>query len=111
MRKRFIALTLGLGFSVAVNASPLVDHRGYQVCEAELKDRLPQSGLVTDRRFFFKESTDKRTYFINATVWSDLAERAAVTATCETSPNGREVMNLEMRDGEFAPGQDQVALR
>ncbi|MEM7218164.1 MAG: hypothetical protein AAF515_07345 [Pseudomonadota bacterium] len=106
-----IACALGLALGAAPATAELSSHaqlRGYNACVAELESTRPL-GLTTNRVYYTAPSEAGREYFINAGVWEN-GVRAAKRLRCETSANGRQVLDFEVAGGRYAQA-DNNALK
>lgn len=108
--KRIIATMLIAGASLTAGAQPSnpTEFRGYSTCVDAAEAQL--SGLVTSREYFINRSAEKRQYFINATAW-DAGDRARVRVACETSRNGRKLLELTVDEGRFVLDDGTVTVR
>ena len=97
--------------SATAQASTFKNDRGYKVCEQTLTKTMDLPGVTFERHYTVKQSGEKRTFFINKMVWNDAGERAPMTATCVTSQNGRDVLNLDVDMGSHAAVEDILAAR
>lgn len=109
MKKSIVGLVAGALLSSTAAASPLVDQRGYKQCEINLDQQFQGAGLAFKREYFLKRTDEARTYYINGYVW-DGEQREELQTTCVTTPNGREVLELESNIGEHIE-LERVAVR
>ncbi|MDZ7683942.1 MAG: hypothetical protein U5O39_01855 [Gammaproteobacteria bacterium] len=59
------------------------------------------NGVVPDRTYYFARKDDKLVYFLNGSLWNDGGERVSGRATCYTSANGRNLVELKAEFGRY----------
>ncbi len=100
------AAALLSGTALADYSSPS-EFRGYQACleanEGEFR------GLIPERKYLINKTSDRTTYYINATAW-DNGKRVDVAFTCDTSPNGRLVLEHNSAFTRYAAASDDIQV-
>ena len=92
-------LTAG-SLGAAAQTSSVTEMRGYSNCLAAAK--TPElKGVTTPRVYYIASNGDSKTYFVNTWAWQD-GERVARRINCETTNNGRKVLNVVSADGRYA---------
>jgi hypothetical protein len=86
-----------------------IDDRGYRVCERSLTKDFGDAGLAFERQYMVKRSESERTFFINGYVWNDAGDRAQISSTCVTTPNGRDILKLDTDQGDHFGAEDILA--
>jgi len=110
--KKSIAITAVaacLAFSAVAEArtSSEGEMRGYDQCIEEAgRDSL---GLVTSRNYLLDSAGESNFYYVNATRWED-GERHTVRLSCETSANGRHLINAGLDQGRFSQDASRVTV-
>ena len=104
----FCALPL-IAFSTVAEArtGTLADQRGFNTCHSEF--HAQSNGLVTDRHHYIDKRGENPRYFINGTRWED-GDRAAVKMSCETHPNGSQILFSEISAGRYAGQQTRITI-
>lgn len=94
--------------SAAAQLSSDAEYRGYDLCldAAEASAR----GLVTSREYFLSRTAETNQYFINGTAWES-GDRVTVRVACDTSRNGRELLDVAVDQGRFVLDDGQVDVR
>jgi hypothetical protein len=103
-----ITLFAGLSGAATAQVSTAPEYRGYNECIEVAETEA--SGLVPTREYFIARSDSMNQYFINATAWAD-GDRVDVRVACDTSRNGREVLELEVAEGRFVLDEGRVNVR
>ncbi|HSG88568.1 MAG TPA: hypothetical protein VLA56_05105 [Pseudomonadales bacterium] len=98
--------TASLGAQAQVSTES--EFRGYSTCIDAAKDEV--KGLVTSRDYFIARNSDASQFFINGTAWND-GDRVAVRVACDTSRNGRKLLDLAIDDGRFVLDNGSVTVR
>ena len=111
MNIKFLGLSLITAalLSTTAHASTFKNDRGYKACERSLEEKVSLPGVTFERLYMVKQDDAGRTFFINSTAWNDAGERQTMNSTCITSPNGREVLQLETDLGAHLAAEDIVA--
>ena len=89
-------------------SSTNTEFRGYENCVSAAEGET--RGLVTSREYFIHRTPDMNQYFINASAWND-GERVKVRVACDTSRNGRKLIDFSVADGSYVLDQGQVNVR
>ncbi len=111
MKKLIICAFLAAGFAAQANASSYIDNRGYNACEDRLQKEFHGEGATFSRTYYVERGAEARKFYINAHVWAN-DTRSPVTATCTTTPNGREVTSIEtIRGGAYTLEDGALAIR
>jgi len=111
MKKWFIFAFLAAGVTAQAQGSSVVDNRGYRACETRLTDELKGEGPTFARVYYIERANETRTYYINAHVWAN-SERSPLRATCMTTTNGREILQLTTeRGGAYTMRGGGLAIR
>ncbi|MEE4359962.1 MAG: hypothetical protein V2I63_00410 [Pseudomonadales bacterium] len=99
------ALTAGLSVSAQAQLSSPAEARGYDACLSAAE--TDYQGLVTKRDYFIAKQDASNVYYINATAWEG-SDRVPVRVFCETSPNGRKLVNYSATAGRYALSEQGV---
>ncbi len=93
------ALAAVLGASAQAKVSSQSEFAGYNACvEASEADH---NGLVLSRVYYLSSQGDTNTYYLNGTAWEN-GERVDVRISCNTSRNGRTLIDQTSSNGRFA---------
>jgi hypothetical protein len=109
MKKLGLTLLGAAFFTSSAFAGTYIDDRGYKECERSLTKDFGDAGLTFERQYMVKRSAAERTFFINAYVWNEAGNRAQVSSTCVTTPNGRDILKLETDFGGHVVAEDILA--
>ena len=110
MNKTLLSIAALTLFSSQALADNYLDTRGYQQCEAELSKTFSDAGVTYKRQYIVKRTSEARTFYINKTIWND-GIRTPVASTCVTSPNGRDVLDMESDFRPHVSVEELVAAR
>ena len=102
------ALVAGLAVDAEATTSSAPEYRGFENCVDAADAELP--GLVTSRDYFFGRTPEANRYFINGTAW-DSGERVHVRVACDTTRNGRELLDYTIAEGTFVLDSGRVDVR
>lgn len=109
MNKLGLTLLGAAFFTSSAFAGTYIDDRGYKECERSLSKDFGDAGLTFERQFMVKRSAEERTFFINGYVWNEAGARAQISSTCVTTPNGRDVLQLDTDLGGHIAAEDILA--
>lgn len=101
-------LVAGLAVDAEAKTSSAPEFRGYETCVHAAESDL--SGLVTARDYLISRTPDMNQYFINGTAWSE-GERVQVRVACDTTRNGRKLLDVSVAEGTFVLDRGQVNVR
>jgi hypothetical protein len=98
------------GVAVDVDAKPssAPEFRGYETCVGAADADL--SGLVTARGYYINRTPTENQYFINGTAWEQ-GERVQVRVACDTTRNGRTLLEFDVAQGTYVLDRGQVNVR
>ena len=102
------ALLTAAAVEVDAKSSTNTEFRGYENCVSAAEGET--RGLVTSREYLIHRTPDMNQYFINASAWNE-GERVRVRVACDTSRNGRRLLDLSVADGSYVLDQGQVNVR
>ena len=102
------ALLSTLSVDAVAKTSSAPEYRGYANCVEAADGDL--SGLVTGRDYFINRTPESNQYFINGTAWAE-GERVEVRVQCDTSRNGRQLLDVSVAEGTYVLDQGQVNVR
>lgn len=97
-------------FSATAHASPPKE-RGYRTCESAIMGEFRDDGVVPNRTYYFARKDDKLVYFLNGTLWNDDGERVSGRATCYTTANGRDLVELKTEFGSYGMENRHLVVR
>ena len=97
-------------FAADVEAKPsnAAEFRGYENCVDAADADL--AGLVTSREYFINRTPEMNQYFINGTAW-DQGDRVQVRVACDTTRNGRQLLEFDVAQGTYVLDRGQVNVR
>ena len=103
------AALLALAATVGVEARPSShkELRGYANC-VDAAD-AQSNGLVPARKYLVEKQPEAMYYFVNATRWEE-GERNHVRISCETTTNGRKLLNASIENGRFDTNSTRVRV-
>lgn len=107
--KKLAIFAAALTFSGAAFANSIIDSRGYAQCEDTVNREFSDAGLTLNRTYFVKRTDVDRIYYMNGFVWHNDA-REPLAATCVTTPNGRDVLELDTQIGTHV-SIEEIAMR
>lgn len=93
--------------TAAAGTSTPSEFRGYQACLEANEDAF--SGLVPERRYLISRTSEKSTYYINATAWEN-GKRVDVAFSCDTTPSGRLISNQGAAYTRYAAASDAMQV-
>ena len=91
----------------AAQPSSASEMRGYNNC----LQAAAEQGMEANpgRTYFLKETGERNHYFINGYAWQD-GTRVPLRIACETSANGRALVNVEFAQGRYSNRSRSVAV-
>ena len=101
-------LLAGVAVDADAKSSSAAEFRGYENCIDAADGEY--AGLVTARDYFINRTPEMNQYFINGTAWVD-GDRAQVRVACDTTRNGRKLLEFEVAQGVYVLDQGQVNVR
>lgn len=101
-------LVAGLAIDAEAKSSNPTEFRGFENCVDAAESDL--SGLVTSREYLINRTPEMNQYFINGTAWSE-GERVRVRVACDTTRNGRKLLELSTAEGTYVLDRGQVNVR
>lgn len=93
------ALTAGLSLSAQAQYNSHAEARGYDQCLEAAQAEL--TGLTPKREYYIAKQEDTNVYYINGWAWQG-DERTDVRVYCETTPNGRRLVEYSTASGRYA---------
>lgn len=107
--KKLAITAAALAFSVSAFAGSPIDARGYAQCEDTVNREFVNDGLMLNRTYFVKRTETDRVFYLNGFVWQNEI-REPLAATCITTPNGRNVLELDTQIGTHI-SIEEIAMR
>jgi|GEM_PF-2183442 len=109
MTKLSLSLLAAIFVSTSAIAGTSFNDRGLKACERLLNQEYANSGLTFERKYMVKRGVAARTFFINGYVLNESGVREQIGSTCVTTPNGRNVIDLESGLGNHVAAEDILA--